>query len=99
MSDLLHTASEVLMPLATDVFDPSKGGGAEPPGAGSLKKILRWVFKGVTLLLVGGVLFVAGKMAISFRHGEGAESVKSLGVVLGACVLASAASGLVSELI
>lgn len=96
--DLFHTFA-VASPVdfAQDVPNPK--GGSKPPGWGDLVKILRWVFLGVTVLCVAGILMVAGKMALAHNRGESREHMGSLGMVLGACILAGSASGLVSALI
>ncbi|MEJ8662309.1 hypothetical protein [Streptomyces sp. MS1.AVA.4] len=77
--------------------DPSKGG-TNPPGWDKLMTVLHWVFLVVTALCVGGVLMVAGRMAISYRRGDGAEHAGGLGVVMFACVLVGSASALVTVL-
>lgn len=95
--DLLHVAAD--MTYLADVYDPSQGGGTAPPGAAKFQLILRWIFYGLTLLLAGAILFVAGKIATAFQRGEGSEAVKGLGYVLAGCVLAGSASAVVSLLI
>lgn len=49
----------------------------------------------VIFACVAGVLMVAGKMALSFRRGEGGEAAGQLGFVMAACVLVGSASSLV----
>ncbi|WP_093804080.1 hypothetical protein [Streptomyces sp. Wb2n-11] len=90
---LAETGQSVLLAAP----DPSQGD-STPPGWGKLLMVLHWVFIIVTALLVGGILVVAGKMALAYRHGDGAEHMGSLGKVMFACVLAASASGLVTTL-
>jgi len=79
--------------ILAQVPDPSQG--TPPPGAAEFQTALHWVFWGVTLLCVAGVLICAGKMAVQHRHGEAGQHMGSLGMVVVACVLAGSASALV----
>jgi hypothetical protein len=102
--DLIHLAAAHVVPLAdgvplADVYDPSKGGGTEPPGGDKLKIILRWLFYGVTLVCVGGVLVCAMQLVAARRRGEGDEAMNGLLKVMGACVLAGSGSAIVGALI
>ncbi|WBB62016.1 hypothetical protein O7599_05605 [Streptomyces sp. WMMC500] len=103
MPDLqvLHVLSSFADSLPyTDLAQvPDPKGGGNPPGWEKLVRVLRWVFRGVTLLCVVGILVVAGRMAIAHSRGEGREHLRGLGIVMGACVLAGSASGIVSALI
>ncbi|MFK0294854.1 hypothetical protein ACIQU6_30880 [Streptomyces sp. NPDC090442] len=91
-----HVAHLDVMHLA-DV--PNPGGGTRPPGAEKLTKVLGWAAWTVTAICVGGILAVAGKMALNHRRGEGGEHAMALGVVLVACCLAGTASAIVGALI
>ena len=81
--------------LATITVPPS----VQPPGTAGLLTAVGWVAWVVTLACIGGIFFVAGKMAFAHRRGEGSEAVGQLGWVLGACVLVAAAGPLVNALI
>ncbi|MFJ3825993.1 hypothetical protein [Streptomyces nodosus] len=91
--DSAHHGSHFL----AGVYNP--GQGSEPPGAGKLKTILRWVAWIVLALCVAGILIVAGRMAVSHQRGQGGEHATSLAYVLGACILVGAASGIVGLLV
>ncbi|GAA1377122.1 hypothetical protein ACFPK5_00260 [Streptomyces beijiangensis] len=82
--------------LAADVPKPTS---TAPPGSEKFLKVLGWVLWGVTIICVAGVLAVAGKMAMSWSRGDGAEAGKGLTMVMGACVLAGSASAIVAALI
>jgi hypothetical protein len=53
----------------------------------------------VFALAVVGVLIAAGTMMISNRRGEGGEHAGRLAWIMGGCILASAASGVVGALV
>jgi predicted ABC-type sugar transport system permease subunit len=78
---------------------PNPGQGEPPPGSKELMKILRWVAWSVSLLCVGGIFVVAGRMAVSHGRGQGQEHASGLAWVLGACILVGASSTLVGALI
>lgn len=88
-ASLTHLSAAVI----AAVPDPTQG--TDPPGAAEFNNILHWLFYGVTLLCVAGVLICAGKMAVQHRHGEAGQHFGAIGMVLGACVLAGSASALV----
>ncbi|GAA2110918.1 hypothetical protein [Streptomyces synnematoformans] len=95
--DLLHTfASAVPADLAQA---PNPKGGENPPGWGKMVKVLRWGFRGATLLFVGCVVWVSVLIAASFHRGESREHVSGLGKVLLGCIIAGSSSGIVSVLI
>ena len=74
-------------------------GRQQPPGTEGLTTMLSWGGWGVSFACVAGLLVVAAMMAIKHRRGEPGESMGSLGWVLGACVLGSAAGPIASALI
>lgn len=78
---------------------PDPGAGSPPPGTEGLNTILGWGAWGVSFACVGGLLAVAATMALRHRRGEGGETMGSLGWVLGACVLGSAAGPIAKALI
>ena len=83
--------------VLTAVIDP--GQGSQPPNTQGLTKMVGWAAWVVFSLCVVGVLITAGSMAVAVRRGDGGEHVSRIGMVLGAAVLASAASGLVGALV
>jgi len=75
-------------------------GQQQPPGTQGLTTMLGWGGWGVSFVCVAGILVVAGMMALKHRRGEGGgEAMGSLGWVLGACVLGSAAGPVANALI
>ena len=75
-------------------------GSQQPPGTEGLTTMLSWGGWGVSFVCVAGILVVAAMMALKHRRGEGGgEAMGSLGWVLGACVLGSAAGPIASALI
>lgn len=89
--------------LSTSIFAsggiPQPGLSNPPPFSGNLSMILQWVMWTVAILLIGGVLAVAGKMALQHNRGEGGQHLAALGWVLGACLLAASASALVGTFV
>lgn len=53
----------------------------------------------VIVACVAGVFVCAGKLALSLRHGEGAQAAGQLIAVLVACVLVGSGAGIVNYLI
>jgi hypothetical protein len=80
---------------------PDLGGGTAPPGSDKLVTILRWVMYGVSLICVGGVLGVAGRMAWIYRShgGGGGEAMTGLTFVLFGAALAGSATAIVGALL
>ncbi|WP_427136667.1 hypothetical protein [Pseudarthrobacter sp. S9] len=78
---------------------PNPGTGEAPPGAAGLLTILKWIAWIVFALAVVGILACAGTMMVNNRRGEGGEHVGRLAWVLGGCILASVASGVVGALV
>jgi hypothetical protein len=87
-----------VLQLAFVAAVPNPGLGVQPPGTGGLLTILRWLAYGVSLCCVGGILYVAGKMALQHQRGEAGQHMGALALVLLACVLAGAASAIVGAL-
>lgn len=77
-------------------LDP--GQGTAPPGSDKVTTVISWIAWGVFAVAVLGVLLVAGRMMLKHQRGEGAEAAGGLGWVLGGCILAASASGLVGAL-
>jgi hypothetical protein len=78
---------------------PNPGTGTAPPGAEGLLTILKWIAWIVFALAVVGILVCAGTMMVNNRRGEGGEHAGRLAWVLGGCILASVASGVVGALV
>ncbi|WP_424108696.1 hypothetical protein [Rothia mucilaginosa] len=74
-------------------IDP--GPGEPPPGSDGVVTVVKWIAWIVFALAVIGVLVTAGAMALNNRRGQGGEHAAALGWTCAACVLASAASGIV----
>jgi hypothetical protein len=74
-------------------------GQVQPPGTQGLTTMLGWGGWLVSFVCVAGILVVAAMMALRHRRGEAGESLSSLGWVLGACVLGSAAGPIANALI
>ena len=86
--------------VATPAQAAPQPGSEQPPGTEGLTTMLNWGGWGVSFVCVAGILIVAAMMAIKHRRGEGGgEAMGSLGWVLGACVLGSAAGPIASALI
>ncbi len=86
--------------LTSPAYAAPQPGSQQPPGTEGLTKMLNWGGWGVSFVCVAGILIVAAMMAIKHRRGEGCgEALGSLGWVLGACVLGSAAGPIASALI
>jgi hypothetical protein len=64
-----------------------------------VRVLLGFVSWTVTACCVAGVLFVAGKMAISHNRGEGGEHAAGLAWVGGACVLVGSAAAIVGAFV
>lgn len=79
---------------------PDPGGGQMPPGEIGEKVllILKWVAALAVAACVGGVLYVAGRMAIAHRRGD-EMNIAQLGWVLFSCLLIGSAAALVTALL
>ncbi|MBH1934137.1 hypothetical protein I5Q34_07480 [Streptomyces sp. AV19] len=98
--DLVAASADSLHHHTVTLADvPNPGGGEKPPFGDKLLTILKWAAWTVSGACVAGVLGVAGKMALSHRNGEGGEHAKGLAMVMGACIIAGTASGIVGALI
>lgn len=84
---------------ASPAYAAPTPGNVQPPGTQGLNTMLDWGGWGVSFVCVAGILVVAAMMALKHRRGEGGgEAMGSLGWVLGACVLLSAAGPLANAL-
>ena len=71
-----------------------------PDGMSEKLSTVLGVFMALVLVAcVAGVFICAARLALAFRHGEGAESVGRLGGVAAACVLVGGAAALVNFLV
>ena len=78
---------------------PNPGLGQAPPGSEGLLTILGWLAWIVCGLAIAGILITAGVMMVQNRRGEGGEHAGRLAWVLGGCILAGSASGVVGILV
>ena len=70
----------------------------QPPGTGAIATVISWA-KWIGYTLAGlGVIFIAVRMTIQHRRGEGGEHLGSLGWVVGAVILIGGGIGLISTL-
>lgn len=93
MSIVLASAVDVLAAV------PNPGQGSPPPGSAGLLTILGWVAWGVFACCVGGLLMVAGRMALAHRRNEGIEVSGGVVTVLGATVIAGSAAAIVGAVL
>lgn len=78
---------------------PADSGPVEPPGvATKTNTIIGWAKWGCFAICIIGLIFVAAKLAISNKRGEGEDHAKSLGAVMAAAILAGAAGSLIQAL-
>jgi hypothetical protein len=78
---------------------PDPGSGVAPPGSEKVELLLKWAMWIVSAVCVGGVMFVAGRMAIQHQRGQGGEHAAGLGWVMFGCILAGTAFSVVGLLI
>ena len=96
IQQVTHTLGELLAQPNV----PNPGVGEPPPGAAKLLKILGWAAWIVFAACVGGVLIVAGKMAISHRRGMGGgEEASNLVWPLIAAIVGASASGIIGTIL
>jgi len=94
------TAPALMVATAADAFaapnpSPNLPGGVQA----KLDTLLGMGMAAVIVACVAGVFICAGKLAISLRHGEGAQAAGQLIAVLVACVLVGSGAGIVNYLI
>lgn len=71
-----------------------------PPGLENKTNTILGIFMAIVIVAcVAGVLLCAAKLALAFRHGDGAQAVGGLAAVGGACVLVGSAAGIVNYLV
>jgi hypothetical protein len=91
--DLTHHAGDFL------AAPPNPGGGEAPPNVGDkVLTLLKWTAYLASSACVGGLIYTAGRMAMSYKSGD-TTNVSQLGWVLMACVIIGTASGIVGALI
>lgn len=96
----LTTADSVVLLASPAEAKAPTPGQIQPPGTDGLLTMLGWGGWLVSFVCVAGLLVVAAMMALKHRRGEGGgEALGSLGWVLGACVLGSAAGPLANALV
>src|SRR5689334_22874034 len=78
---------------------PNPGRGEAPDGiADKVTTLLKWTAWLAVAACVGGLIFSAGKLAISYKNGASSNAAQ-LGWVLMACVIIGSASAIVGALI
>jgi hypothetical protein len=79
---------------------PTGGPPAPLPGkaAEKVSTLLSWAAWVVAALCVGGIMIVAGRMAVMHRRGEGGAHASGLAWVAGACILVGSAGAIVGAL-
>ena len=78
---------------------PTDSGPVAPPGVeGKTDTVIGWAKWACFIACILGLVFVAVKLAINNRRGEGEDHAKSLGAVMAAAVVAGAAGGLIQAL-
>lgn len=96
----LATAPVLMLVTATDAFAAPNPTPGLPDGVqAKLDTLLGMGMAAVIVACVAGVFICAGKLAISLRHGEGAQAAGQLIAVLVACVLVGSGAGIVNYLI
>lgn len=78
---------------------PADSGPVEPPGvATKTNTLIGWTKWGCFAICIFGLVFVASKLAISNKRGEGEDHAKSLGAVMAAAIICGAAGSLIQAL-
>ena len=78
---------------------PTDSGPVAPPGVeGKTDTVIGWAKWGCFTVCILGLVFVAVKLAISNRRGEGEDHAKSLGAVMVGAILCGAAGSLIAAL-
>lgn len=78
---------------------PADSGPVEPPGvATKTNTIIGWAKWGCFAVCILGLVFVAAKLAISNKRGEGEDHAKSLAAVMAGAILCGAAGALIQAL-
>ena len=96
----LAASPVLILVTATDAFAAPNPKPNLPEGVqGKLDTLLGMGMAAVIVACVAGVFICAGKLAISLRHGEGAQAAGQLIAVLVACVLVGSGAGIVNYLI
>lgn len=92
---IIETLNMIASILPGNIPDPSP---EQPPGTGGITTIISWA-KWIAYAIAGiGIIFVAIRMAIQHRRGEGGEHLGSLGWVLGAVILVGGGIGIITTL-
>lgn len=78
---------------------PTDSGPVAPPGVeGKTDTVIGWAKWACFIACILGLVFVAVKLAISNRRGEGEDHAKSLGAVMAGAILCGAAGSLIAAL-
>ena len=72
---------------------------APPPGVGpKVDTVLSWIKWLAVTACTAGIFFVAARLAIANRRGQGEDSMEGLAKVLGGAILCGAGAGLIQVL-
>ena len=78
---------------------PMDSGPVAPPGvAVKTNTVIGWAKWGCFAVCIFGLVFVAAKLAVNNRRGEGEDHAKSLAAVMAAAVVCGAAGSLIQAL-
>lgn len=78
---------------------PVDSGPVAPPGVESrTDTVIGWAKWGCYAVCIFGLVFVATKLAVNNRRGEGEDHAKALGYVMAAAVVCGAAGSLIAAL-
>lgn len=78
---------------------PMDSGPVAPPGvATKTNTVIGWAKWGCFAACIFGLVFVATKLAVSNKRGEGEDHAKSLGAVMVGAILCGAAGSLIQAL-
>jgi hypothetical protein len=98
---LLAAAHPTAYAAAVEVLAaiPNPGQGTPPPGSGGITTVLGWVAWVVFACCVGGLLMVAGKMALEHSRGGHMEMSGGVVKVIVAAIIAGSASGIIGAVL
>lgn len=96
---VLGAVANVHVRLVQAGLVPVDSGPVAPPGVeGKTDTVIGWAKWACFIACILGLVFVAVKLAISNRRGEGEDHAKSLGAVMAGAILCGAAGSLIQAL-
>ena len=96
---LASTAAVIAGTVAAAAAAPAPTPGLPGGVEAKLNTLLGMGMSFVIVACVAGVFICAGKLAMSLRHGNGAEAAGQLVAVLVACILVGSGAGIVNYLV